>query len=300
VRSYGTKISNVGAESRRPDGCRGEFRLTELSIVAFIAVRNGADYLRRTLPHLARNGISVVVIDNQSNDGLHEIIEEHSRSGAAITLAELSFHGRFDLFRQLEAKARLIDASRADWVLHLDVDEMPHSCQEGETLAAAIARADAADYNAINFEEFVFLPVGLPAAATKPRQNSYFSFSHYYFYEPLKQRLMRAWRRDCGFSNIPHGGHRLAGNDLRLSPENQVLRHYPFLSQEHAYGKYRQRRYSEDELARGWHGNRIDVSRQQFSFPPAKELQALRRVDQHALDRSRPRTQHYWEWPGRQ
>jgi glycosyltransferase involved in cell wall biosynthesis len=273
--------------------------LTELRIAAFIAVRNGADYLRRTLPHLARNGISAVVIDNQSSDGLRDIVNEYNQSGATITLAELPFHGRFDLSRQLEAKAGLIDASNADWVIHLDVDEMPHSCQEGESLAQAIARADAAGYNAINFEEFVFLPVGLPAAATAPRQHSYFSFSHYYFYEPLKQRLMRAWRRDCGFSNVRQGGHRLTGKDLRLSPENQVLRHYPFLSQEHAYEKYRQRRYSEDELARGWHGNRIDVSRLQFSFPPARELQVLRRVDQHGLDRSRPRMKHYWEWADR-
>jgi glycosyltransferase involved in cell wall biosynthesis len=273
--------------------------LTELRIAAFIAVRNGADHLRRTLPHLARNGIDAVVIDNQSSDGVREIVDQHNRSGRVAALEELAFDGRFDLSRQLEAKARLIEASSADWVIHLDVDEMPHSCQDGESLAAAIGRADAAGYNAINFEEFVFLPVGLPAAAMEPHGHSYFPFSHYYFYEPHELRLVRAWRRDGGFSNIPDGGHRLTGNNLRVSPENLVLRHYLFLSQDHAYRKYRQRRYSEDELARGWHGNRVDVSRRQLLFPSTKELHALRRVDQHALDRSRPRTQHYWEWPGR-
>jgi glycosyltransferase involved in cell wall biosynthesis len=291
-------FDNGGGESRQPDGTRGDFGLADLNIAAFIAIRNGADYLHRTLPHLTRNGIRTVVIDNQSSDGLREIIDDYNRSGAAVTLEELPFHGRFDLSRQLQAKASLIDASDADWVLHLDVDEMPHSCQDGETLAGTIARAEAAGYNAINFEEFVFLPIDPEAHATAEQRHSYFPFAHYYFYEPFQRRLMRAWRRNCGFSNIRHGGHRLLGEDLQVFPENQVLRHYPFLSQEHAFEKYRHRRYDEAELARGWHGNRVDFPQESFSFPPAGELQMLQDLDQHGLDRSRPHAKHYWEWAG--
>jgi glycosyltransferase involved in cell wall biosynthesis len=268
--------------------------LTDLSIAAFIAVRNGVDYLRRALPHLARNGIHAVIIDNQSNDELHAIVDQHGKSGTAITLEELPYPGHFDLSRQLEMKARLIAASSADWVLHLDVDELPHSCRDGETLAAAIARADAAGYNAVNFEEFVFLPIDAADAAGS--RHDYFPFAHYYFYEPYPRRLMRAWRREFGFSNVRYGGHRLAGDNLRLSPENLVLRHYPFLSQQHAFEKYRQRQYNEDELARGWHGNRVDIEQRMFAFPPAAHLQVMDDLDQHTLDRSRPRTKHYWEW----
>jgi glycosyltransferase involved in cell wall biosynthesis len=267
--------------------------LSELRIAAFIAVRNQADYLRRTLPHLADNGISVVVIDNQSTDGLREVVDDQRRAGAAIALEYLPFHGSFDLSRQLEAKASLIEQSDADWVLHLDADEMPHSCREGETLAAAIARADAAGYNVVNFEEFVFLPIE-PGPARD--EHAFFPFTHYYFFEPSKLRLMRAWRRICGFTNVDSGGHHLRGEDTRIFPENQVLRHYPFLSQQHAWEKYSKRRFNENDLARGWHGNRIDIDHRLFTFPAPGELELLEALGRHALDRSRPHTTHYWQW----
>ena len=47
----------------------------------------------------------------------------------------------------------------ADWFLHLDADEIPlppHSA--GETLREALAEADAAGYNAVEFAEFTFVP----------------------------------------------------------------------------------------------------------------------------------------------
>lgn len=160
----------------------------------------------------------------------------------------------------------------------------------------AIARADVAGYNVVNFEEFVFLPIE-PGSAKD--EHAFFPFAHYYFFEPAKLRLMRAWRRESGFTNVDSGGHLLRGEDMRVAPENQVLRHYPFLSQEHAFEKYSERRYNEGELARGWHGNRIDIDNRLFAFPPPGELERLDDLAARALDRSRPHKLHYWEWAGR-
>lgn len=222
-------------------------------------------------------------------------LEDFREAGLVGSIVDLPYPGYFDLVAQLEAKARLIAACDADWVMHLDADEMPHSPREGETLAEAIARADAAGFNCINFREFVFLPVEEAVSGTASA--GFFPFHHYYHFAPAPQWQMRAWRRDAALSNIASGGHLLVGDDLRLSDQDLVLRHYLFLSQQHAFEKYARRRFSDAELARGWHNNRIGLTPTRMRFPPAARLHRLARLDQHAIDASQPERMHYWQWP---
>lgn len=266
----------------------------ELRITAFIGVRNQVDYLRRTIPYLLQNGIGIVLIDNGSNDGVRSLAEKYQVSGADISFKHLPFKGHFDLRQQLEEKSKLIAGSDADWVMHLDADEMPHSRCDHEALSAALIRADQAGYNAIDFDEFVFLPIRPVGIDSK---QLLFPFSHYYLFKPSVPRLMRAWRRDSGLTNVTSGGHMLEGDTLKLSPESLILRHYPFLSQEHAYTKYAKRQFSALELSLGWHSNRIGIETSRFEFPSPEELQLLHDVGSHKLDYSRPRRLHYWEWP---
>jgi hypothetical protein len=268
--------------------------VTRPSILAFLAVRDEAGYLPRTLAHLAREGVAAVVLDNGSQPAARRQLEQLREAGLARAVLDLPWTGHFDLVAQLEAKARLVAACDADWVMHLDADELPHSGREGETLAAAIARADAAGCNAANFLEFVFLP--LEDAGDAADGGGFFPFRHYYHFAPARHWRMIAWRRDAGLSNLGSGGHLLHGDGPRLVPEDFVLRHYLFLSQQHAREKYARRRFSPAELARGWHGNRIDIPPARMQFPPAAKLHRLERIEQHALDASRPHRRHYWQW----
>ena len=74
-------------------------------------------------------------------------------------------HGGKDRGAQLgedwEAILRRKDSFRqsvdADWFIHHDADEIMHSSRPGETLLEAIARIDREGYNAIDFDEFVFV-----------------------------------------------------------------------------------------------------------------------------------------------
>jgi len=269
--------------------------VTPLRILAFIAVRDESDYLPCTLAHLAAEGIGVVILDHGSGAAARAQLEGLREAGLVHSIVDLPYLGHFDLTAQLEAKERLIAACDADWVMHLDADEMPHSPCEGETLAEAIARVDAAGFNAINFREFVFLPIEETSARTTSAR--FFPFHHYYLFEPRPRWRMLAWRRDAALSNIATGGHRLTGEGLRLCDQDMVLRHYLFLSQQHAVEKYAQRRFCDAELARGWHHNRIGLTPARMRFPPAARLHRLERLDQHALDDARPERLHYWEWP---
>ena len=259
----------------------------------------------RTLAHLARQGIAVCVLDNGSTAAARAQLERLREAGLLQSIVDLHYPGHFDLVAQLQAKAKLIAACDADWVLHLDADEMPHSTVAGETLAQAIARADAAGANCINFHEFVFLPLEAPSTVERSLQahsseaceSGFFPFRHYYHFAPEARWRMLAWRRDAGLSNQASGGHLLAGDGMRVWDEDLVLRHYVFLSQQHAYEKYAGRRFSPTELTQGWHHNRIGLAPARMHFPPAARLHRLARIDQPALDVSRPERLHYWQWP---
>ena len=259
-----------------------------LSCAAVVTCRNEADLLQQHLPLWNQEGLELVVIDHSSTDATRSIAETWLGRGV-LAVETMAWQGDFSLSQQLAAKAAVIDGLNHDWVVHLDADEWLHSTRDGETLQQAISRLAAAGANAVNFEEFVFLPLGPGRTA-----------EHYYFFAPAEQRLIRAWNRRCGFSNQTSGGHRLmsAGDTpLQVAPENLVMRHRIVQNQRHARRKYLERRFQPAELKQGWHHNRLRLCARQLTFPDPAELQQLQRPDQRQLDRTQPHSQHYWHWP---
>jgi hypothetical protein len=255
-------------------------------VTAIICVRNEEAYLRTTLSHLVRNSVRLMIIDNGSTDGTRRILDEF---GASIDQHErLEWLGALDLVAILEVKARLAQRLREGWIIHQDADEILGSNLPHETLRGAIERIGATGANAINFEEFVFLPLcGISIAGTDFSS----SLRHYYFHEPRKLRLMRAWRAESNLSQA-RGGHVVTGPGRHLHPENLVLRHYPFLNAEHARRKYQTRKFAERGVARGWHRNRMRIEPSDMEFPSAARLKTW--VPGQPLDTSDPWTCHYW------
>ena len=263
-----------------------------VSCVAVIAVRNEALHIRRALTSFFEQGIDAVVIDHGSTDGTREICKEYLGHGL-ITIKDLPWRGVFNLSEQLEVKSSIIKGLPHEWVIHADADEWLLSPVKGETLREGITGADRAGYNAINFEEFVFLP--------GPEQGNDLSeynkrYLYYYYFAPQKVRLMRAWKAGNEFSNIDTGGHMLGGNDIYISPETFILRHYIVLSQEHAVNKYLNRRFSDTDLKKGWHNNRLQLDENKLKLPETRYLKKLRSWDDANYDRTDPKEKHYWEW----
>jgi glycosyltransferase involved in cell wall biosynthesis len=261
-----------------------------MRILAILAVRNEVDYIANCIQQFLTSDIDVTVIDNGSTDGTLELAsgllcDRHS-------LYRHPYRGFFSLQEQLEAKRRIAEDSGADWILHVDADEVLQSPREGESLRAAIERVDAGGSTCVNFEEFVFLPVG---TEYDPRGGPIQRYSTYYFFAPIPVRLMRAWRRSAGLSNVTFGGHWLEGGDVKCHSESFVMRHYIVKNQNHAFSKYRDRLYCADEVKRGWHINRIGVAPERFVFP-STGLNKLDDPCSRAFDRSAPAKKHYWEW----
>jgi len=218
-----------------------------LRSAAVVACRNEADLLSQHLPLWIAEGLDVVVIDHSSTDASRAVAETWLGRGV-LAVHNLEWRGQFSLEQQLAAKEAAIEGLDHDWVVHLDTDEWLHSPVEGETLQQALSRLAAGGANAVNFEEFVLLPLHRDQPA-----------EHYYFFEPARHRLIRAWDRRCQFSNRGSGGHRLmqqGETPLRLAEENLVLRHRIVRDQADARRKYLNRRFQAEEVQRDWHRKR--------------------------------------------
>jgi glycosyltransferase involved in cell wall biosynthesis len=261
-------------------------------VTAVLAFRNERQYLANSLRHLVRNDIRFALIDNESNDGSRDIALRSEFANHLVSLTSLPFRGSFDLSEQLRAKAQVIATLEADWVMHIDADEIMHSYRPGETLREAIWRSDQNGYNVIDFDEYVFLPTDTPYQADI---GGHQPIRDYYFFQPMQPRLMRAWKKSAGLK-IRSGGHLLTGRKAAMDPERMALRHYIFLDQEHAFSKYAERKFSNKDLSQGWHYNRLNKARESFRFPSRAELHQLTTTDDRDLRRDFPRKAHYWEW----
>ena len=212
-----------------------------MRITAVIAGRNEAPYLRELIPRLLADEISIVYIDNESTDQTREILAHYSHAGD-IKVAELKYNGEFDLQAQLALKQRFVARLTTGWCIHMDADEMLHTPESRVSLRGGLEQAERDGCNAVNFDEFVMLPVW-------PDTLDYISGNtRYYFFQPSINRLMRAWRVDGKLTNVEAGGHFLHGSGMRLYPRNMILRDYIVRNQTHAYQKYLGRVFRDRQL----------------------------------------------------
>ena len=263
-----------------------------MEIVAIVAFRNEEACLGNCLLHLVRNGVRIAAIDNASTDTSTSVLHHPEIERHVIAYETIPYEGYYSWESILARKMALAKSVAADWIIHVDADEIMHSYRD-ETLAAAIARIAETGCTAINFDEFVFLPI---EHEYQKNCGSMQPLLHYYFFEPTPNRLMRAWKNCAGLSMVASGGHVLSGDALVLATESLALRHYPFRNQAHAFEKYSTRRFNPAELARGWHSNRNGKSPLAFRFPSSSTLHRLERADARELERGKPKANHYWEW----
>lgn len=196
--------------------------------------------------------------------------------------------------QQLEAKQKIYQKIKHDWVIHHDADEILEDFRPNHTLRDAIQEADEGGYNALNFDEFVFLP---KPDADIFNNNYYTENLQYYFFEPHNNRLNRAWRRDKIFNNVLSGGHNLSGEDISFFPANHILRHYIVLSYEHAKLKYLHRSFSQQDLMKGWHWNRRNFTADNLTLPSnIKYLFQLQTYHSKEFRKDVPAAVHYWSW----
>lgn len=272
------------------EGIRNSLSLP--SILAVVCVRNERVHLRRCLTDLLAQGLDVHLIDHGSTDGTVEIAQEFLGQGL-LHIDHLPWRGVFSLSEQLQAKQAVVRQATHDWIVHADADEWLCPTPEFATLREGVGAADRAGYTVINFHELVFVPL--------PGKDFYAEdyaarMRHYYFFQPSYPRLQRAWKRTAHLDNTHSGGHSLAGGGAKLFSMDFFLRHYIVLSEAHAQQKYGSRRFSEEDIRKGWHGNRRRIQAERLVVRPDSAMRELAHPSDQVFDLSQPTKLHFWEW----
>ena len=239
-----------------------------MRLVALLTVRNESLYLARCLEHLIANDIEVCVIDNESTDSTRRIAEGFLGRGV-MRIERIPYGGAFELLPILRNEERLARELDAEWFMHHDADEIRESPFVGSTLKRAIEKVDAEGYNAVNFDEFVFVPTG-EHERFEGRDYVAEMRHYYYYFWPGRLHRLNAWKSTgvpvdlCGT-----GGHQVQFAGRRMYPMHFIMRHYIALSWDHLGRKYQSRQYSPDEVMRlAWHGSRTRF-----------DLDVVRRID---------------------
>jgi glycosyltransferase involved in cell wall biosynthesis len=261
-----------------------------LNITAIICTRNEGVYLKTLIPYLEGESIKVIIIDNESDDGTLDQFNRNTWSNISST-HQLKYDGYFDLQAQLEKKHELTQSLKTDWVIHQDADEILHNRDAWGGLRAAIEAADRDGFNALNFEEFVMLPENVETDDILSNNRLM------YYFAPRPVRLMRAWKNNISLSNVNKGGHGLDGPSVKCSPEHHILKHFIVRNQNHAWTKYIGRTFNETEVKRGWHGNRLNFTRDNLRIPVQHpKLVRLDTPQSMPLTWPERQTRHFWEW----
>lgn len=263
-------------------------------VVAIITTYNEERFIGGCLEHLVANGIEAYLCDNESTDRTVEIASRHLGRGLRA-IETIRRDGTYRWGPLLARKEQLAAELDADWLLHLDADEIPQAPRAGQTLAEAFAEADGAGWNAIEFRELTFVATRESPDHDHPEFRR--TMRWYYPFAPKPLHLVRAWKRQPAVDLVSTGGHQAKFRGRRIAPQPWFLRHYLFLSREQMLRKYEQRRYDPRELRRGWHGWRATVRADSIHLPEQVDLRFT--ADDGDLDASSPRRQHCVEWPAR-
>ncbi len=259
-----------------------------MRVVAILAAHNEERFIGRCLDQLAAQGVESYVIDNDSTDATREIAE--SRRGRGVIGCErIARNGVYSWRPILARKAELACELDGDWFMHADPDEVRLPPPGQATLAAAFAEAEEAGANAVNFQEFTFVPTREDPDHDHPRFEE--TMRWYYPFLPAFPHRLNAWRRQPVPVDLAStGGHRVEFPGLRMHAVSFPMRHYLFLSLPHAIEKYIEKTYDPAEVARGDHRARAALTADAITLPSRDELREYRGDEK--LDASDPLVRH--------
>ena len=173
--------------------------------MAIVAAYNEERFIGGCLEHLLANGVEAYLCDNESTDRTVQIAQGFLERGLR-GIETIARDGTYRWKQILGRKEQLAADLTADWFIHLDPDEIPQSARADQTLADAIAEADAAGYNAVEFDELAFV------ATLESPDHDHPDFRRtmrwYYPFAPRPLHRVIAWKRQPTVDLVPTGGHR--------------------------------------------------------------------------------------------
>lgn len=240
---FGDRCSGQNERSGNPE--------SEPQIEAFVPCFNEIDVISRTVSRLLSQVDAVTVIDNWSNDGTWEMINDVFGDNSRIRLQRFP-ESPSDIY-EWERILRHIDSlaaeSDADWILRVDSDESVDSFSPNLSLRSSFQLANKLGFDAFDFTLADFRPTTKSATLESLTK---FEFSR----RSGATALQRAWKNRHALTGMAEtGGHALQ-DGRRLFPLNMTLRHYPIRNFEQGRKKIfedRKPRFGYERGQRGWH-----------------------------------------------
>jgi GT2 family glycosyltransferase len=218
-------------------------------VIALLTARNEERFIGNCLAHHIRQGIQIYFFDHGSTDRTVEIAQPWLGRGL-LAIEKLPAEAHFSLRDQLARHHERRNSLDADWFMQIDADEI-HLAPSGFNLPEALAAVSDAGYNAVNFQEFTFVPT---AESPDHDHADYLqTMRSYYPFLPRCPWGIRAVHRSAQSSLNPANGHQPTFDGMRLCPLFFPMKHYQFMSVAQAGRKY-SRRYARTELDAGHHG----------------------------------------------
>lgn len=260
-----------------------------MRITAIFAVYNEEQIIARAIEHLKDQGVEAYVVDNESTDGTRSAVEGLVGRGV-VGVETLPRAGYFRLEDQLRRKEELHQELGSDWYIHHDADEIRQAPNPYRTLADGIAAVDAVGYNAIDFSEFLFMPTS--REEDFDHEDYVEQMRYYCYFEPPTGARFRinAWKNYGQRIDLTSsGGHQVRFEGRRVFPMKFILRHYIARSYNHVVRKYCDRKYCQEELAKGWSWTRATLKPDEVHFPTRSQLKEL--AADNTWDTSEPWTE---------
>src|ERR1700750_683169 len=105
---------------------------TRIRVIAALVVRNERPYMGNCLRHLIENGIDYVIVDNESTDGIVELLQQPYFAKHLVSYLKHTYPGQWDWESLMLARQAAVDAIETDWILYFSADEIMHSYNAGE------------------------------------------------------------------------------------------------------------------------------------------------------------------------
>jgi hypothetical protein len=276
---------------QRPSSAASSASPRPLRVVAVLAARNEERFIAACLENLFEQGVDVYLCDNESSDRTVEIASRYLGAGL-LGIETLPYDGSYHWERILQRKEELFQVLDADWLMHVDADEIHLPPPGHDSIATAFSAVDALGYDAVEFSEFTFIPTRESPDHDHPEFLR--TLRTYYPFLPRSPHRMKAFKKQAGPMELAwSGGHVVRfAHAARMYPISFRMKHYLFLSAAHAAQKYPGRRYLDDEIERlGWHGWRPHLRAEQIYLPGTEAVSTTAGDDD--LDASNPWTQHW-------
>jgi hypothetical protein len=254
-----------------------KLRYPTLPVLAVVSQFNEVDIIEPVINHLLTQGIDVHVIDNWSNDGSYEAVEELSNQNPKRVSLERFPRRNSHKYEWKKILQRVTEVGKErpqyKWIISNDADEIRWSPWPGINLQKAISFIDDMGFNIVDYTVFNFSATkdGYRRGMDPAEFFEYGDFGH----EGWHFMQLKTWQNNSDADIASSSGHLVNVPNPKIFPLKFLLAHYSLRSSEQAAKKVfqdRKPRFLSDERKRGWHSHYDKIDNKQSFIHDKKEL----------------------------